>query len=56
MAKNLIVFGLGLIAAWVLLKLVSFVMEMALWAGALLIIIGLIWHFVQQSELRARRT
>lgn len=54
MAKNLIVFGLGLIAAWVLLQLVSFVMGMALWAGSLLIIIGLIWHFIQRSEKRAR--
>jgi len=55
MARNLIIFGLGLIAAWVLLQLVSRVMEIALWAGLLLIIVGLIWHMIDRSEERARR-
>ena len=53
MPKNLIIFGLGLIAAWLLLHLVSFVMAMALWAGALLIVIGVIWSLLARSKKRA---
>ena len=50
MARNLIIFGLGLIAAWVLLKLASFVMEIALWAGAVLVIIGIIWLVLERPK------
>lgn len=53
MPKNLIIFGLGLIAAWLLLRLVSFVMEMALGAGALLVVIGIIWSLLARSKKRA---
>ena len=53
MPKNLIIFGLALIAAWLLLRLVSFVMAMALWAGALLVIIGIIWSILARSERRS---
>jgi len=53
MPKNLIIFGLGLIAAWLLLHLVSFVMAMALWSGALLVVIGIIWSILSRSEQRA---
>jgi len=53
MPKNIIIFGLALIAAWLLLHLVSFIMGMALWAGALLIVIGIIWHLLARSERRA---
>ena len=52
MARNLIIFGLGLIAAWVLLKLASFVMEIALWAGAVLVIIGIIWLVLERPKRR----
>ena len=52
MARNLIIFGLGLIAAWVLLKLASFVMEIALWAGAGLVIIGIIWLVLERPKRR----
>ena len=52
MPKNLIIFGLGLIAAWLLLHLVSFVMGMALWSGALLVVIGIIWAIVARSDRR----
>jgi hypothetical protein len=54
MAKNLIIFGLGLIAAWTLLKLATFVMEIALWAGSLLVLIGIILHLMHRSEARSR--
>ncbi len=54
MGKNFIIFGLGLIAAWLLLKLVSFVMGIALWVGALLVVIGVIWHLLARSEEQAR--
>ena len=50
MPKNIIIFGLGLIAAWILLRLVSFVMGMALWAGALLVVIGIIWSILARSD------
>ena len=53
MPKNLIIFGLGLIAAWLLLHLVSFVLGMALWSGALLVVIGIIWSILARSEQRA---
>jgi len=53
MPKNLIIFGLGLIAAWLLLHLVSFVLGMALWSGALLVVIGIIWSILARSERRA---
>ena len=53
MPKNLIIFGLALVAAWILLRLVSFVVGMALWAGALLIVIGIIWSILARSERRA---
>jgi len=53
MPKNLIIFGLGLIAAWLLLRLVSFVMGMALWSGALLVVIGIIWSILARSEQQA---
>jgi len=49
-ARSLIVFGLGLIAAWILLKLASFVMEIALWAGLLLVVIGIFWHVVTRPK------
>lgn len=53
MPKNLIIFGLGLIAAWLLLHLVSFVMAIALWTGGLLVVIGIIWALVARSDQRA---
>jgi len=52
MARNLIIFGLGLIAAWILLKLASFVMEIALWAGILLVVIGIIWQVSGRPKQR----
>ena len=55
MPKSLIMFGLALIAVWVLLELASMVLNIAPWAGALLILIGVIWHFLQRSEKRKRR-
>jgi len=48
--KHLITFGLGLIAAWIILHLASFVLGIALWAGALLVVIGVFWHFIARSE------
>ena len=55
MPKSLIMFGRGLIAAWVLLKLASMVLNIAPWAGALLILIGVIWHFLERSKNGKRR-
>ncbi len=52
MPRTLITFGLGLIAAWILLHLASFVLQIALGAGALLVVIGLIWHFLERSGRR----
>ena len=52
MARYLIIFGLGLIAAWILLKLASFVMEVALWAGILLVVIGIIWLVLGRPKQR----
>ncbi len=52
MPRTLIALGLGLIAAWVLLRLVSFVVEIALGAGALLVVIGVIWHFLERPSKR----
>jgi hypothetical protein len=51
--KHLITFGLGLIAAVIILRLVAFVVDIALWAGALLIVIGIFWHFISRSEQKA---
>lgn len=52
MPRTLITLGLGLIAAWVLLHVVKYVVEIALGAGALLVVIGLIWHFLERSGRR----
>ncbi len=52
MPRRLITLGLGLIAAWVLLQLVSYVREIALGGGALLVMIGLVWHFLTHPERR----
>lgn len=50
MARNLMIFGLALVAAAILLALVSFLVQIALPLGALLFIIGLIWHLLQRSD------
>lgn len=50
MARNLIIFGLALIAAAILLKLVALIIEIAIPAGVLLVIIGVIWHLAGRSE------
>lgn len=49
MPRALIMFGLGLIVAWVLLRLTSLVMDIAPYAGGLLVLIGLIWHYLERS-------
>jgi len=49
MPRALIMFGLGLIAAWVLLRLTSLVMDIAPYAGALLVVIGAVWLYVERS-------
>jgi hypothetical protein len=49
MPRALIMFGLGLIAAWVLLRLTSMVMDIAPYAGAGLVLIGVIWHYLERS-------
>lgn len=53
MGRNLIIFGLGLIAAWILLKLASFVMEIALWAGVGLVVLGIVLHMLGRSKQQA---
>jgi len=53
MAKNLIMLGLGLIVAWVLLRLVALLLDVALYAGALLVLIGIIWHSIARAERRS---
>jgi len=53
MAKNLIMLGLGLIVAWVLLRLVALLLDVALYAGALLVLIGIIWHAIARAERRS---
>ena len=50
MPRNLIVFGLALIAAAILLQLVALVIEIAIPAGVLLIVIGAIWLLVGRSR------
>jgi hypothetical protein len=52
MPRTLITLGLGLIAAWVLLRLVQYVIEIALGAGALLVLVGIIWHFLERPKRR----
>ena len=52
MARNLIIFGLALIAAAVLLKLVALILAVAIPAGILLVIIGAIWYLVGRSKHR----
>ena len=54
MARNLMIFGLALIAAAILLTLVSLVIQVALPLGALLFIIGLIWHLLQPSDKKTQ--
>jgi hypothetical protein len=49
MPRALIMFGLGLIAAWVLLRLTSMVMDIAPYAGGLLVVIGVVWHYLERS-------
>ena len=51
--KILIEFGLALIAAAVLLYLVRMIVEVAIPAGILLVIIGVIWHLMERSEKKA---
>ena len=41
---NLIIFGLALIAAAILVQLVAWVITIAIPAGILLVVIGVIWH------------
>jgi hypothetical protein len=48
--RTLIVFGLALIAAAILLHLVTFIIAIAVPAGVLLVVIGLIWHLVGRRE------
>ena len=50
MARTLIIFGLGLIAGWILVKLASVILGIALWAGLLLIVIGVIWYLLERWE------
>ena len=50
MPRNLIVFGLALIAAAILLHLVTFIIAIAVPAGVLLVVIGVIWHLVGRRE------
>jgi hypothetical protein len=49
MPRALIAFGLALIVAVVLLKLVAFVIAIAIPLGLLLIAAGVVWHLLQRS-------
>ncbi len=49
MSRSLIILGLGLLAVWVLLRLTSLVMDIAPYAGAGLVLIGLAWHYLERS-------
>lgn len=52
MPRTLMVFGLGLIAAWALLKVAAFLFHIAIWLGIVLVLAGAIWHLFAQSPAR----
>jgi uncharacterized membrane protein YGL010W len=52
MPRTLITLGLALIAAWILLQVVTYAVKIALGAGVLLVVIGVIWYFVQRPKKR----
>jgi Flp pilus assembly protein TadB len=48
--RNLIIFGLALIAAAILFRLVALVIDIAIPAGLLLVAIGAIWYLVGRRK------
>lgn len=50
MPRNLIIFGLALIAAAILFRLVALVIDIAIPAGLLLVAIGAIWYLVDRPK------
>ena len=50
MARNLVIFGLALIAVALLVHLVAAILAIAIPAGLLLLIVGLIWYLVERGK------
>lgn len=52
MPRTLITIGLALIAAWVLLQVVAYAVKIALGAGVLLVLVGVMWLFLERPKKR----
>jgi hypothetical protein len=50
MARNLVIFGLALIAVALLVQVVAAILAVAVPAGALLIVVGAIWYLVERAR------
>jgi Flp pilus assembly protein TadB len=49
-ARNLVIFGLALIAAALLVHVVAAILAVAVPAGALLVVVGVIWYLVERAR------